>query len=349
MNKKKLSIKEKASRYDEALAHAKLLLKIIGNATLGNLVLKNEFENMFHELRESEDDRTRKDIVTYLKSDIANKGYRDKIIESWIDWLEKQGEKTEPIEDFDTEFERQISHLIASAINREHEYNKGYVKWAAQSLIEYAKREIEKQGEQKPVMSYDALREGITHFGITQYQIDNWLKKYVDVEKQWEKKPADEVKPKFKIGDTIIKKHNSDILYFGSFTITDITGGKYWYNDRIICDITEQDEWELYEPVSQKSAEWSEEDDEHLERILKELESQRQRPINTPCLDKIESDYNWLKSLKDRYTWKPSDLPHWKKSTLPDSNTTGFNSDYFCHKGYCINYKELFEKLPKDD
>ena len=52
---------------------------------------------------------------------------------------------------------------------------------------------------------------------------------------------------------------------------------------------------------------WSEEDDEHLERILKELENQRQRPINITCLDKIESDYNWLKSIKNRYTWKPSD------------------------------------------
>ena len=40
---------------------------------------------------------------------------------------------------------------------------------------------IEKQGEQKPVISDDAIREGIAHFGITQYQIDNWLKKYVDV------------------------------------------------------------------------------------------------------------------------------------------------------------------------
>jgi hypothetical protein len=52
---------------------------------------------------------------------------------------------------------------------------------------------------------------------------------------------------------------------------------------------------------------WSEEDDEHLGRILKELENQRQRPFNRPYLDKIESDYNWLKSIKNRYTWKPSD------------------------------------------
>lgn len=56
-----------------------------------------------------------------------------------------------------------------------------------------------------------------------------------------------------------------------------------------------------------------------------------------------------LHSLRPQNTWKPSDLPHWKKSTLPNDNTTGFNSDYFCHKGYYINYKELFEKLPKDD
>lgn len=48
--------------------------------------------------------------------------------------------------------------------------------------------EKQKQAEQKLVISDDALREGITHFGITQYQIDNWLKKYVDVEKQDEKK-----------------------------------------------------------------------------------------------------------------------------------------------------------------
>lgn len=55
-------------------------------------------------------------------------------------------------------------------------------------------------------------------------------------------------KPKFKVGDTIIKKHNSNINDFGRFTITDITGEKYWYNDRIICNINEQDEWKLAKP-----------------------------------------------------------------------------------------------------
>ena len=67
---------------------------------------------------------------------------------------------------------------------------------------------LEKQGEQKPVISNDALREGIAHFGITQYQIDNWLKKYVDVEKQGEQQPTDKAEPKFKVGDWIVYKDN---------------------------------------------------------------------------------------------------------------------------------------------
>lgn len=122
---------------------------------------KEKLKDIFPELAESEDERIRKELIEYIKdqqsSFISAPDCRDKYEEeennkynSWIAWLERQGEKIEPIEDFDTEFEIQISHLVASAINREHEYNKGYVKWAAQSLIEYAKREIEKQGEHKP-------------------------------------------------------------------------------------------------------------------------------------------------------------------------------------------------------
>lgn len=43
---------------------------------------------------------------------------------------------------------------------------------------------LEKQGQHKPVISDEAIREGVAHFGITQYQISNWLKKYIDIEKQ---------------------------------------------------------------------------------------------------------------------------------------------------------------------
>lgn len=106
------------------------------------------------------------------------------------------------------------------------------------------------------------------------------------------------VNPIFNIGDTIAKKHNSNIHNFSSFTITDIIGGKYWYNDRIICDISEQDEWELYKPVRQNPA-WSEEDKRNLNDAILFIET------GTYSLDK-DNLINWLKSFKERFTWTPS-------------------------------------------
>lgn len=87
---------------------------------------------------------------------------------------------------------------------------------------------LEKQGN--PKMSAEALREGIAHYGITQYQIDNWLKKYVEVEST--------------------------------------------------------------EP---KSSAWSEDDEEMLRRC-----------ISATFDHGYLKESDWLKSFKDRYTWKPS-------------------------------------------
>ena len=48
---------------------------------------------------------------------------------------------TECIE-FDNEFDNQVSHILASVLNGEHEYNKDFIKYAAQSLLGYAKNEL---------------------------------------------------------------------------------------------------------------------------------------------------------------------------------------------------------------
>ena len=52
-----------------------------------------------------------------------------------------------PIEciEFDNEFEKQVSHLLASVLNGEWEYNEGFVKHAAQSLLGYAKNELKQE------------------------------------------------------------------------------------------------------------------------------------------------------------------------------------------------------------
>ena len=104
---------------------------------------------------------------------------------------------------------------------------------------------------------------------------------------------------------------------------------------------------------------WSEEDDDNIMMIedrfsdyldyIREDSSLTKHRKNT-IKEEVIWYVNWLKSLKQRYTWKPSeDIPYWKKSTLPNDSVTGFNSDFFSYNGYCINYKELFDKLPKEN
>lgn len=127
--------------------------------------------------------------------------------------------------------------------------------------------------------------------------------------------------------------HRGEVYYCPKDGYIDVNG--------VLCEVGTLDVFRLAtkEEIPQQKQEWSEEDDRMLDKCIKAACSN--------YYPGISSVRDWLRSLKNRYTWKPSDLPHWKKSTLPD-NTTGFNSDYFCYKGYNINYKELFEKLPKD-
>lgn len=111
------------------------------------------------------------------------------------------------------------------------------------------------------------------------------------------------VAPIFNIGDIIAKKHNSDINKFGQFTITDITDGKYWYNDKIICNVTEQNEWELYEP-RQKPI-WSDEDERMFQSVLidcsycgdfPDYPTKEEQELYDEAMDKTD----WLKSIKER-------------------------------------------------
>jgi len=86
---KELSIEEKARAYDKAITYAKNLLNTIGNATLGNLVLKNEFENMFPQLKENEDEKLREQVVYAINQLHVCECTKNKL----KSWLEKQCEQ----------------------------------------------------------------------------------------------------------------------------------------------------------------------------------------------------------------------------------------------------------------
>lgn len=91
--------------------------------------------------------------------------------------------------------------------------------------------------------------------------------------------------------------HEIDVV----FTITDISNGKYWYDESIICGIIEQDDWELYEPVRQTSAEWSEEDEDVINNLLSVCAGAKKYRQFAGCSqDDIVKYQTWLKSIKER-------------------------------------------------
>lgn len=135
-------------------------------------------ETLFSELKESEDERIRKEILEYI--DKAT-GCKD-----WLAWLEKQGET----------------------------FTKRDVDDAWLKGICDAKRELEKQGEQKS---------------------------------------ADKVEPKFHEGDMIIHKELGGDYIHNSHKIiqVDILDKKYRLEGGLVAHFSEEDNYEL---VEQKSA-----------------------------------------------------------------------------------------------
>ena len=103
---KELSIEEKAKRYDKALERAKNTIEV--NQTIPDIV--ECVESLFPELKESEDERIKEDIITYLST------VEDKELipyESWIAWLEKQDESNKTFNrDVEIEDEKIRKYLI---------------------------------------------------------------------------------------------------------------------------------------------------------------------------------------------------------------------------------------------
>ena len=86
---KELSIEEKAKRYDEALGKARQLC-----AYPTSKPFISDLQDLFPELKESEDERIRKALISVLKSDFENDTtIHDISVGDIIAWLEKQGKQ----------------------------------------------------------------------------------------------------------------------------------------------------------------------------------------------------------------------------------------------------------------
>ena len=148
---------------------------------------------------------------------------------------------------------------------------------------------LEKQCEQKIKTPEESL-------GIN----SDTYNKIVDECIYGEQKPA-VVIPKFRVGDTIKCKYDDR-----QFTIksVDLDKGTYTYTQESCgndIDYADED----FELVEQKPA-WSEKDNEHVNSLLKRLDGLCRKEFTTTRFA-INEDEDWLKSLKDKYTWKPSE------------------------------------------
>lgn len=224
---------------------------------------KAVLEEILPELAESEDERIRKAIYNCVKwFGFDSRFFNDVSQEECLVWIKTQGE-TFTKKDVDDAYLKGISD---------------------------AKKELEKQVEQKPVISDDALREGIAHFGIIQYQIDNWLKKYVDVEKQGEQKSVefDDTNAKrmfIKALERVEEQNNK------GYKLTDCDKNSWWEDFKAYTSCT----------IEQKPAditdEWIEEYWQH-EKV--------NNPYSYNKGDEIQFDYQGFVSFCKKYCQKPA-------------------------------------------
>lgn len=125
------------------------------------MLINSAIENIFPELAESEDERIRKDIISYLRNEKIVKRYISDIeIDKWIAWLEKQGKQKQTwkpnaaqlivikdlIEDKNTSKVNKV--ILRGMFNEFTNSHKREIDDAYLQGICDAKHEIEKQGEQ---------------------------------------------------------------------------------------------------------------------------------------------------------------------------------------------------------
>ena len=182
---KELSIEEKAKAYDEAIERGKQIQNTPYTAHWD--IMKDVVEHLFPELKESNDERIRKELIEHCKNKAEpyiQTGNECPQIQSWITWLEKQGHTDSIIEKAKTEKQRVIISETDGDAN---------IDWDTRSLedtkrllecgLQYINRELEKQGEQEEPQVYETeYGEVITYSESEGYKV---------------------IEPKFKVGDWI--------------------------------------------------------------------------------------------------------------------------------------------------
>ncbi len=179
---KELSIEEKAKRYDEILARAKGANVPYYKEDIMSKV-KEFVDYLLPELKESEDEKIRKELIDYLKEFVP---FDD--TGRYIAWLEKQGEQKAIKHNNDATIDSNLNDYCCKVYNALHKENGGNLSFArlqhlAMDIYKWCK-------EQKPVEWSEEDEENLYHIDALikdsslevhrQEYLSNWLKSLKD-------------------------------------------------------------------------------------------------------------------------------------------------------------------------
>ena len=289
---KELSIKEKAKRYDEAIEKGKQILNTPYTAHWD--IMKEVVEHLLPELKESEDEKIRKELLNaFQKSEdslyiVLTPQRRN----SFIAWIEKQAEHAN--------FRNKIQ--IGDKVTR----NEAGILVNISQLNRVAKP-AKRHGGQKLAVEMKTPEESL---GID----SDTYNKIVDECIYGEHNPVDKVKPKFKV-----KYAGNE---YNVFEVKDIAGVTFYgiedepnhidYVQAENCErvngysIKESGSPFPTKPAkfSEQNSTWSEEDESRLTHILRLLDVKDDKKyiliFGLNSLQDLEKDIAWLKSLKDK-------------------------------------------------
>ena len=334
--------------------------------------LQLRLQGIFPELKESEDERIRKAIHIYLdwldgKKDYAPRG--EYTINDMIDWIEKQGKHQkfrDSIQVGDKVTRNEDGVLVnLSQLNRVEKKDEKQGE---------SKQKVEPKFHKDEWIIHHGTENIYQVVAVidNQYQLkygDNYTIQYcADVDRcarLWDiaKDAKDGDILSYRDGQWIfIYKEKIDDTYFSYYTLYSTIHQDLTINDaaftllgsaiipatkeqrdalmKAMADAGYAFDFEKKElkKIEQKPTEWSEEDEQILNDIIKDLV----HPWNEYIPDRIEDEIKWLKkrlkSLKDKYTWKPSD-------EQMDALRYVTNFDYGGYKATLVSLYEQLKKL----
>lgn len=322
--------KDYKKMYEDALNRAM-------NLALTNNISALAAGEIFHELRESEDEKIRKELITYLDTQDAISNRKDKDFKSWIAWLEKQGKQLNAHQDIEDNLRRQSTIQVLEYARSLDAYNQ-YGKESINKDIAW----LEKQGEHKPADKIepkfhndDWITNGACIIKITSiddryYWHDNDCAgdiKSIDKEyRLWTIQDAND-------GDVLYCKKDDDteiIVMYSGINIHNNVDSYCRYNSKLgfntyitnvldaehdfIIPATKEQRDLLFQKIKEAGYEWDTEKKE-LKKIdqkpaCKEDDESWFKELELMALSFSNDDsyrkqfFEWLKSLKDRVKQK---------------------------------------------